>query len=437
MRRFIGKASMAFRPESVNLIGNIDSSPQTTVKNVWFVDVVTACGPECLHSIPVHVALERSAEILNANYIAIVDQDCPFFRGTEQWQRVLSFTKPSGQVAPLVKERQYYRAFVELKNKLSALCEFSMRTRSVLRTANQNASYFVIHLDWANFYQIFAVWLSAASLSAARNKTIVWVHFDRITAWPDKKIGRLARRLFKSFPVKVWITAYTRDIAEKSRKDEWAVDILPLPLTPALDAFARTHKQTLHEKPDKLVCWLFVNRPEQGLGLLPSILNHSSARNFPKNFIKCFISEKANITEDSEVDVVRLPYVSEEEHRLHFNECEVVLLPYDAQSMNGAMSMVFIEAVATGKIPIVSDGTVMATELRRFELEDLVIDFVDKFSWAAVSDIIKDVGIRERLKSMAEVYVREHGALGCAQSLYKGLKKIHPEIALNEPRWLS
>jgi hypothetical protein len=96
--------------------------------------------------------------------------------------------------------------------------------------------------------------------------------------------------------------------------------------------------------------------------------------------------------------------------------------------------MVFIEAVATSKIPIVSDGTAMARELIRFELGDLVIDFNNEFSWTLVNEIREDINIRARLSLMAESYVSEHGTFGCAQSLYKSLKQANSKVALSEPK---
>jgi hypothetical protein len=272
------------------MIPDIKASADTTMKKVWFVDVVTDYGLACLHSVPVHVALEQCAELLDAEYIAVVDQNCPLFKGTEKWLRVLHFRKPTHDLGQ----------FPVVKTKLRGFCELWIRIRSLLKDINHNASYIIIHLDWANLYQILAVWFSVASL-ATRNKTMVWIHFDRIVGWQEKKIGRFVRSLFNVFPIKLWGTTYTSEIADGNRKCGLVVDILPLPLNPALHAFACNHSpankiNVLCERSDKLMCWLLVSRPEQGLELLPSIIDHSSASNFPKKFIKCFVSERANIT---------------------------------------------------------------------------------------------------------------------------------------------
>jgi hypothetical protein len=98
------------------------------------------------------------------------------------------------------------------------------------------------------------------------------------------------------------------------------------------------------------------------------------------------------------------------------------------------MSMLFVEAVATSKIPIVSDETVMASELRRFGLGELVMDFNKDFSWSFINQIREDASIRARLNLMAEIYVKEHDTFACARSLYKGLKNIDSKMPLSDPK---
>jgi hypothetical protein len=430
--------------QTEDLVAPMDAGP---ANKVWFVDVVTRYGQGNEHSVPVHVALEQCTEVLNAKYIAVVDQNCPCFTGTKKWLRVIHNSRNATihDLAHLVKQKHYNLAVDELKTKLSTLFELWSRTRSLLKEITKNASYVIIYLDHATQAQILAVLLSVASLAATRNKTIVWFHFHRHDRLATA--ARFARSLLNIFPAKVLGTAYTSEIAAENRKYGTRVDILPHPLNPALNALACNPKSTNNKNKinvhrpqhNKLVCWLFLTRPEQGLELLPSIISHTSAKAFQHKFIKCFVRELAvaNIKDTVELELVRLPYLSEEEYQLYFNQCEVILLPYSAHLFGGMMSGAFTEAVAKSKIPIVSDGTVMAAQLRRFQLGDLVMDFTNGFSWTLINEIRKDNSIRARLNSMAESYIREHDAFGCAQSLYTSLKKIDPTMPLSEPKRVS
>jgi hypothetical protein len=76
----------------------------------------------------------------------------------------------------------------------------------------------------------------------------------------------------------------------------------------------------------------------------------------------------------------------------------------------------------------------MASELRRFKLEDLVLDFSNKFSWTLINEIRRDGNIRARLNLMAESYNRDHDTVAYAQSIYKNLKQIDSKMTLAEPK---
>ena len=89
------------------VIPNFKEFDKNELGKVWFVDVITEYGVG--HFVPVHMTVEQCAEILNANYIAVVDKDCPVSIGTEKWLRVLR--NPTGlhlhQFGQLAKERRF------------------------------------------------------------------------------------------------------------------------------------------------------------------------------------------------------------------------------------------------------------------------------------------------------------------------------------------
>jgi hypothetical protein len=407
---------------------------------VYFVDIITEYGPG--HFIAQHVTLERCAEILNANYIAVVDQDCPPFTSREKLLRVLDNSRNPNLhgLTQLAKRKQLYRVATELKTQLSSFIGLSFRIRSVLKNTDNNATSILIYLDLANPLQMIAVWLSVSSLVDTRDKTIVWTHFHRATGWQETRVGQIARRLINTLPIKTWNTTFTNEISAEYRKYGWNLDVLPVPLPPSLNRCDYNRKAIDEisaggKKYDRLICWLLVTRREQGLDLLQKMIDHESTVNLPKKFIKCFVSEKVNIQENDNVELVRLPF-GLKDYYLRFNECDVVLLPYSADSYNCALSMVFVEAVATYKIPIVSDGTVMASELKRFNLGGLVLDFDNEFSWTKINEIRENVSFRERLNLMAACYARNHDTFAYAESLYKYLKQRDPKIALAEPKRL-
>jgi hypothetical protein len=140
---------------------------------VYFIDIVTEYGPG--HFVSQHVTLERCAEILNANYIAVVDQDCPPFTKTGRLLRVLDNSRDPNLhgFTQLAKRKQLYRAAAELTTQLSSFIGLSFRIRSVLKKIDNTATSILIYLDLANPLQMIAVWLSVSSLIGIRAKTII------------------------------------------------------------------------------------------------------------------------------------------------------------------------------------------------------------------------------------------------------------------------
>ena len=401
---------------------------EDTEKKVWFVDVVTEYGVG--HYIPVHVTVERCAGIMNANYIAIVDKECPVSIGTEKWLHLFHNSKELhfGRAVQFAKEKLFHRTILEIINQIRLFFGMAAQLRLLVRSLEKKATSIVVYLDSANALQIAAVWLSVASSSKIKNKTIIWMHFHRNGGWQETKVGRAVRYIFEIVSIRTLKTAFTDEIAaENRRKYKWHVEILPLPLNPLVILPVKT------QNPERLTCWLLVKRPDQGMGLIQKMVRHKSINDLPKKFIKCFISAKMHIEESDSMELVRLP-IETKDYYLHFNECDVVLLPYEANLFGKGMSMVFVEAVASSKIPIVSDETVMAKELRGHKLDKLVLDFNEEFSWTLVNEIRESTRIRERLKLMAERYVIQHDTVAYAESLYKMLMEIIPTIALAQPK---
>ena len=220
------------------------ASAKNMTGKVWFIDVVTDYGPG--HHVPMHITLEHCAEILNANYLAIVDRDCPPSIGTEKWRRVLcDFKNPHLRYfSQLAHQRRFYRAIFEIKNQMLSFLRMSLLIRSIIKNIDKNANSIVIYLDFANPLQMIAVWFSVALLADLRSRTIVWSQFHGSIPFAETKVGRIARCLSKILPINIWNTTSTSEIATQITKYGWNVDVLPLPVNPFLDSSSLNSNQS-------------------------------------------------------------------------------------------------------------------------------------------------------------------------------------------------
>ena len=117
--------------------------------------------------------------------------------------------------------------------------------------------------------------------------------------------------------------------------------------------------------------------------------------------------------------------LSEVDFISNLQSCNVALLPYfgsNNQQYHLSSSGIFVDCLATGLLPIVSPGTWMETELKRFGLEELIVDWgrynnLDDLV-ALIRKLLSSENIIEKLNEMRTVYCNFHSPAGFLNSLY-------------------
>lgn len=94
---------------------------------------------------------------------------------------------------------------------------------------------------------------------------------------------------------------------------------------------------------------------------------------------------------------------------------DVALVPYSPATYAHRTSGIFGDAIAVGKPPVVTDGTWMAHELRRFGLESLIIDWQAQDVPAVLAKIAADAEITKRLAVLTASYANFHSRRGYAR----------------------
>lgn len=99
-------------------------------------------------------------------------------------------------------------------------------------------------------------------------------------------------------------------------------------------------------------------------------------------------------------------------HRVH-----ITLMPYSPIRYGACTSGIFVEAVTAGKLPLVSEGTWMAYELRKHDLPELILDWNDPQVLHTIVARADDADVARRLAHMQEAYRNYHTVEGFAQAL--------------------
>lgn len=91
---------------------------------------------------------------------------------------------------------------------------------------------------------------------------------------------------------------------------------------------------------------------------------------------------RANLSQGEFIDLVRninrievVSFLSEEEYYKMYSKFNFILIPYSSLQFREGTSTIFTESVSSGIIPFVPLNTWMSHELKRFELDELEVDF--------------------------------------------------------------
>ncbi len=98
---------------------------------------------------------------------------------------------------------------------------------------------------------------------------------------------------------------------------------------------------------------------------------------------------------------------------------DVVLLPYEAHKYRFRSSGIFVESIALGKVTLVPDGCWMADELKKYQLEEFVVDFEMAHFLDHMKKLCENLSLREKLKIMQENYLNEHTPETFARKLHE------------------
>jgi hypothetical protein len=116
--------------------------------------------------------------------------------------------------------------------------------------------------------------------------------------------------------------------------------------------------------------------------------------------------------------------LSREEYLKYLMEADLILLPYDPIVYREGSSGIFVEAVCLGKIPVVKEGSWLAYELKKFQLDDLIIQWEEADFFDRLESIFFSKNVREKLDVMREKYSAFHNQENFTQCI-KGLIELH------------
>ncbi len=208
--------------------------------------------------------------------------------------------------------------------------------------------------------------------------------------------------------------------AEYEKEGGVKLQVVPIPHT-------HVRKQKAMRKSDKLICyWPGEPRPSKGLSEIKQLTERMDRERFELVAVRSSELKNAHLIKD---------YLTREEYLFYLERSDLVLLPYDPLVYQKGTSGIFVEAVCLGKMPLVKEGSWLAYELRKYELDELIVEWQDPDFFTKLEELYASENVRKKLSWMSSEYNHFHTQASFNDSFHKFLemvlgKRCEPETLL-------
>jgi hypothetical protein len=199
---------------------------------------------------------------------------------------------------------------------------------------------------------------------------------------------------------------------------KYQVFVVPIPHTPTIEYSKDIEIKNNRDDLSILAWWCGNPNPEKGLEVIQRLVTLSDP--FAKN-LHLFISTEAYLPEiKSNIQITYLPaYLTREEYLQQLGEIDILLLPYNSKIYKERTSGIFVEGICAGKIPFVTQDTWMATELIKYDLRALIVDWSEDNVIESICKLTRNNNIQDRIVQMRDRYLQFHSVVSYAESMQK------------------
>ena len=201
---------------------------------------------------------------------------------------------------------------------------------------------------------------------------------------------------------------------------KYQVSVVPIPHTPTVEYSKDIEIKNNKDDLSILAWWCGNPNPEKGLKVIQRLVTLSDP--VAKN-LHLFISTEAYLPEiKSNIQITYLPaYLTREEYLQQLSEIDILLLPYDSKIYKERTSGIFVEGICAGKIPFVTKDTWMATELIKYDLSELIVDWSEDNVIESICKLARNSNIENKIVQMRDRYLKFHSVISyaeCIQRIY-------------------
>ena len=283
----------------------------------------------------------------------------------------------------------------------------------------------IIFFESFNPFQLFSLLLAIHSCKYKKNITL-WLLFRggpnwgggnyKLIAYGFSYSFKLLLFIFRLFNRNIKITYFTDSeilVTELTIFYKNNVKILPIPHTELPEESLTPSKTT-----DGLikVWWPGTPRVDKGSEVIKNFIENIA----PDQCNIMLIASKNNLIDFrlSKIKVEVLENnIPNSKYQNLFYEADIIILPYDKGIYNESTSGIFTEAIFASKLTMVTDGTWMSSEYKRYGIYELSFIWDELDIHGKINELMRNKKLLKKIKMMSKSYRDFHSVPSFAQHI--------------------
>ncbi len=349
------------------------------------------------HMFTYHQAFGKSVKINKSEHFVLFYSNITPEIYKSNWRNVLEIGVLEMSFRNLVKSGNIIRSAVDV---IKFAHSISKGIGSIEHSRNDKL---VLFIERFNALQLAGFMLSSVFKSKKIFHLLILFRHDQYSFGNSRYIYKLLVVIINIFCNLVIVT--DSDILARNLRNFFGhkVSTVPIPMSKTRAATNKSDNSIVK------IWWPGGARINKGWDILKEILGVFSQRTVKKNirFVVSNSSGLHHLIQQPHIEILD-DVLSIESYYEKFNEINIVLLPYSRNDYRASTSGIFVEAIILGKVPFVTDGTWMSSELRKYDLMELVIDWARPEALDIVLERYNSKDIQGKLKIMQEYYKSYH-----------------------------
>ncbi|WP_392533940.1 hypothetical protein [Nostoc sp. C117] len=347
------------------------------------------------HIIPYHTSITKAANLLGWKHIAAVAPEPKIVDLPINWQPCLSSENLELTINPII------RIF-----KCNDIYKFGSSIAKYLKKEIlPNSKHNIIFLE--RFIHVQLLGLLIALCLIPKENLSVWLLYRRDTHQDKtRSIYKLLNKFIKRIlePGKFHLLTDSESLSKSlSNYFNESVTVMPIPHTDFIDV------DTIPDLINEVICWWpGAPRAEKGWDIIKSLITSMSEEAKKICVVAAESSELSTVLSGIRVELIP-QNLSKLDYLKWLKTSNIILLPYDADAYRERTSGIFTECIMAGKIPVVTKGTWMATELSKYGLEELIIEWSQPdIIVSKIINLSKSLTVKNKIKEMQKGYQNFH-----------------------------